>query len=124
MKSHILTLITACICGLIGGAVSQFFLSNAIAQPAEGGLKKIDAKQFSLVYDPPGPQRAGAADIYVDTAQRRTRIDLRDPKGRLGMIISVSETPKPNANGVPVKAQIDFFDQQGNRIGSIDGTNM
>jgi hypothetical protein len=113
MKSRILTLIAACICGLIGGAAGQFSLSNTAAQAA-GEPQTTFAERFVL--------RRGSlwpAVLYVDTALNRTRLDLRDPQGRLRMIISAwggSEGPAAK------KATIEFFDGNDNRIGIIDGT--
>ena len=113
MKSRILTLTTACICGLFGGAASQFFLSDTAAQPV-GEPETTFAERFVLRRGNLWP-----AVLQVDTSHNRTRLDLRDPQGRLRMIISAwggSEGPAAK------KATIEFFDGNDQRIGIIDGT--
>lgn len=117
MKSRILILITAGICGLLGGAVMQFLLSNTPAFAGNSAQDIITAKGFSLVH-----KDALAAYLGV-TQDDRTMLILRDPKGRLGMILSVVDQSQGKGDTINTKkAQIEFFDQNGDCVGIIDGT--
>lgn len=156
MKQDKISVFLMCAFAFAGGAAVQLFFNLSSAQaenaqnqktetyerirtPVSSPLQMVEV-QGKVIKPIPRPvvtndlslmhQDLTVADLCVDGSC--TKMELRDPKGRLGLVLRVSEI-QPNRRGMDntnmsrrnitprLQSQIEFYDGQGKRIAVLDG---